>query len=225
MGLYKTFETEQRQIFRHMVADYAESLNDSENIQHPTPIRWRKSRNTVKKSSRRGSASRHIHELESRINFEKIFPDKNKALILRFYNFAGEFFAQTNIGEFAIKPLPKGQGWIASWRYKKAIGKSPAQAMARLCGMKWGEFRFESKKSYYASLYDFYREIFFDFPESEKKKPRNNTLKLRGAEGFRMAWEGIAIKDFYIKTPKPEPSNFKPKFTVNLPFEPENSRI
>lgn len=227
----KDFELHYPLILRQFDKERLADSFDSEILPHPVPLRWKRGRGTVKRSSKQSAASRHIHELESKLDFKKIFPEKKKALLLVFHRFLDKrdgYFAVTNIGDFEVLRLPDNAGWVALWqgvRHKFAYGKSPATALARLMGKKWAEFKLENRQSYYASLYDFYREIHFEFAENPKKRPRNWTDKIRPVPHFRMAWESITSKTLCIRayTPPANPNN-KPRINFGN-FATERSRI
>lgn len=177
-------------IFAQLQSRYYEGL---ESYKIPSDVKWTRkhSRTSVKRTAKKQASLRKIHILDESLTRE--LPDKDKTLVLRF---VGDkqigYLAATNQGTFGVLFLSWCNLWVAG--YADKTGKvlisqdsfvSAKDALARLCGQT---FAYHITSNRELSLYDIYESVFFDFSDSNVKKPRNNTLKLRVNSILKPIW-------------------------------------
>jgi hypothetical protein len=168
-------------IFSELKAMYYEGL---ESYRIPSSISWtrRKSRTSVQRTAKKQAAQRKKWILENSLN--KILPDKDKTLVIRFVgNRQIGYLAKTNQGIFGVLFLSWNSLWVAGFQDNQGRIRATQEScishtdcLARLCGQPWALHKFSDTE---LSLYDIYESVYFDFSDSNRKKPRNNTLKLR----------------------------------------------
>lgn len=156
------------------VASYWEDYANYENGFKPVKMRNTKSRNTVKKSSRKSSAIKKRHLVEQNSDFSMPEIRQNQTLILPI-RWENEIFAyaKTNIGEFMLEFRHESLEWRASWQDKAVWDANPFRALAKLLGSTWGTHKFSGIS---VSLYDMYQDIVFDW--GQKPNVRNRTRKI-----------------------------------------------
>lgn len=175
-------------IFDSLRRTYYEGL---ESYRIPTSVTWtrRKSRTSIQRTAKKQSALRKQHSLEN--SLDKSLPDKDKTLVIRFVGARGiGYMAKTNAGVFAVLDL--FGVWIGGFFDSseeqilfQVSDKSYTDCLARLCGQTWAYHKFSARE---LSLYDIYQDVYFDFSDSKRKKPRNNTLKLRVNSVLKAVW-------------------------------------
>lgn len=183
--MYKDMAENFPGIFASQLSAWYEECAWDDNGYKPTPMRWTKSRNTVKKSSKKTAAIRNKHKTEQNCDFSTPEIRQNQTLVLAI-KWGSEIFAyaKTNIGEFMLEFKHESLEWRASWQDKAVWDANPFRALARLLGSTWGTHKFSGQN---ISLYDLYQDIHFDF--GQRANIRNRTRKITAKlTDFRMAF-------------------------------------
>lgn len=180
---FKDFQTNFPAHYALRIASYWEDYANYENGFKPVPMHNRKSRNTVKKSSKKTAAIRNRHKIESQIDLNA--PDiRSRDTLILPIRWENEIlaYAKTNIGEFVLEFKHNELEWRASWQDKAAWDANPFRALAKLLGMCWGKHKFSGRK---VSLFDLYQDIVFDYGQKPNVRNRTRKIALNHAE-FRM---------------------------------------
>lgn len=172
--LYKDMAENFPLIYASQITAYWEDYADYANGFKPVKMRNTKSRNTVKKSSKKTAAIRNKHKTEQNCDFSMPEIRQNATLILPI-RWESEILAysRTNIGEFMLEFKHDALEWRASWQDKACWDKNPFRALAKLLGSCWGTHKFSGQN---ISLYDLYQDIHFDF--GQRANIRNRTRKI-----------------------------------------------
>jgi hypothetical protein len=194
---YRRIEKDDPLIFGMMIHGfYEDQMGDLSRPRGPKTIFWmrKRSRASIRRTSKHNYNSGKRHSVERLI--DKTLPDKDKILILRLFGSENiGYRCHTNIGDFYTRyETTKRRGanhddhsYMAEFIGKNramrhASGFTPAHALARLCGDIWA---IHELAGFAVSLYALYESLFFDFEDKHKKKPRNNTVRLRVGQNLK----------------------------------------